>query len=514
MAISRRSVVAAGLGSAGLLVIPASRIRAQTAAYPSDPFTLGVASGYPEPDAATLWTRLAPLPLQPGGGMPAEAVPVEWEVAEDESFRRIARTGTTWATPDWGHSVHVEVGGLRPAREYWYRFTSADARSPVGRTVTAPARGADVGKLTIAVASCQFYESFHWAAYRDMAERAPDLVVHVGDYIYEVRGQLAGAGNNFVRSNELPEAYTLNDYRQRYALYKLDPLLQAAHAASPWLVTSDDHEVDNDYTGAISEENDDPALFLARRAAAYQAYYEHLPMPRRLVPFGPYQRQHTSRSFGSLVDLFMLDGRQHRSDQACGGRRVSDCEAVFDANRTMLGEAQERWLDSTLANARAHWTLLAQGVVFAYQDGTRGEGVSYWAEDWNGYMAARQRLMDSLATRGTRNPVILSGDVHAFQVNDVHARPGNFESAVAATEFATTSISSPGPAQSLIDTWLAENPNMHFARADLRGYTHLTVTPESIRADLVAVDDPRRMDSGTHTAATYYVENGKPGAQA
>lgn len=511
MSLTRRHLLATGLGSAGLLLTPAQSLRTQPVSYSSDPFSLGVASGYPEPNAVTLWTRLAPAPLQPGGGMPATMVAVGWEVAEDDRFRRIVRSGTAWATPDWAHSVHVEVTGLAPAREYWYRFTSGDARSPVGRTLTAPAPGAGVDRLTIAVASCQYYERFHWAAYRDMAERAPDLVVHVGDYIYEQRGAQAGPENDFVRSHDLAEPYTLDDYRRRYALYKLDPLLQAAHAASPWLVTSDDHEVDNDYAGAISKDNDDPALFLARRAAAYRAYYEHMPMPRRLVPFGADQRLHTNRTFGSLVDLYMLDGRQYRSDQACGGRQVTDCDAVFNTDRTMLGEAQERWLDSALANTQARWTLVAQGVVFAYQDTTPGEGVSYWAEDWNGYMAARQRLMDSLAAHRTRNPVILSGDVHAFQVNDVHARPGDIESPIAATEFVTTSISSGGPDQTMVDGWLAENPNMHYGRGDLRGYLHLTVTPDAVQANMVAVDDPLRVDSAVHAAATFAVEDGRPG---
>lgn len=508
---SRRNFLTIGLGSAGLMLAPAWPIRAQQLRFASDPFSLGVASGYPEPNAVTLWTRLAPEPLQPGGGMPMETVPVDWEIAEDDGFRRIVRAGSTWATPDWAHSVHVEVSGLQPGREYWYRFTSGDARSPVGRTLTAPAPGAEVGRLAIGLACCQHYESFHWAAYRDMAERGLDLILHVGDYIYEQRGFQAGPGSRFVRSHDLPEPYTLDDYRQRYALYKLDPLLQAAHASCPWLVTSDDHEVDNDYAGAISETDDDPELFLARRAGAYQAYYEHMPMPRALVPFGPYQRLHTSRTFGSLIDLYMLDGRQHRSDQACGGRRVANCDEVFDSNRTMLGDAQERWLDAALGRAQARWTLLGQGVVFAHQSSATPAGASYWAEDWNGYAAARQRLMDSFAARGTRNPVILSGDVHAFQVNDVHARPGDHESPVTATEFVATSISSSGPQQSLLDGWLAENPNMHYARGDLRGYLRLTVTPESIQADLMGVDDPRRTDSPVSTAATFAVEDGRPG---
>jgi alkaline phosphatase D len=502
MRCSRRNLVTglAGLAGAGL----APRVlRAFDVEFDTDPFTLGVASGYPEPTAVVLWTRLAPEPLAPGGGLAPEAVPVEWEIAEDDAFRRVVRAGLAHAVGAWGHSVHVEAAGLAPGRDYWYRFRSGGAESPIGRTRTAPAEGARA--FDIAVASCQHYESGHYAAYGAIARDLPDLVIHVGDYIYENRGV------ERVRAHDAHECYTLDDYRQRYAIYKSDPELKAAHAGAPWMVTWDDHEVDNDYADSDNNDEDPPELFLARRAAAYRAYYEHLPLPRRLIPFGAHQRLHARRALGDLVEVHMLDGRQHRSPQACGAGRVRPCEALFAEERTMLGRAQERWLEAGLGASRARWQLLAQQTVFARMDQEPGPEIGYWNDGWSGYPAARRRLVDVIAARGAANTVVLSGDIHAFLANDVHAGDGGAHNAVVAAELVTTSISSPGPPQAIVDTWRAENPNVHLARSDLRGYTRLRVARDRLTADLVAVDDARRADSGTHVLASFEIERGRPG---
>ena len=317
--VGRRQLLLGGLACAvaPMLPITSARAAADARALRDNPFTLGVASGYPRPDGFVLWTRLAPQPLIPGGGLPPDAMlPVQWEVAEDESMRRVVRSGTDYAVAQWAHSVHVEPAGLQPGREYWYRFRVGEHRSAIGRTRTAVAPGATLARLRLAVASCQQYEHGYYAAYRHMREDAPDLIVHVGDYIYE-----QSWGTNPVRSHGAPECYTLDDYRTRHALYRGDEDLQAAHAACPWLVTWDDHEVDNDYAAAISEENDAEALFLARRAAAYQAYYEHMPLPRRAVPFGAHMRLHAARAFGDLAQIVMLDGRQYRSPHCLSGAR-------------------------------------------------------------------------------------------------------------------------------------------------------------------------------------------------
>jgi alkaline phosphatase D len=332
-----------------------------------------------------------------------------------------------------------------------------------------------------------------------------DLIVHLGDYIYENRGL------ETLRRHAAPEAHTLDDYRQRYAIYKSDPSLQQAHAACPWLVTWDDHEVSNDYADRHSQFDDPAELFLARRAAAYQAYYEHLPLPRQLVPFGAHQRLHTRQRFGRLLEIVLLDGRQYRSKQACGGRRVNPCAELFANERTMLGQAQEAWLGRALPDMRARFNLFAQQTVFAHMDQAPGEEVGYWDDGWSGYPAARQRLIDQLALHGTRNPVILSGDVHGFLVNDVHRRPGDNESPIAATEIVTTSISSSGPPQATFDQWQAENDNVRFARSDRRGYTRLTLEQNALQAELMAVDDVSQPDSTVSRLAHFEVEDGRPG---
>jgi alkaline phosphatase D len=435
---TRRQILGGGAALAGLTLLPARSTRSQSPRFGNDPFSLGVASGYPEPGAVVLWTRLAPEPGAPGGGVPPEPVAVAWELALDEGFRRLAAQGIEYATPDWAHSVHLEVAGLEPARPYWYRFRCGDAESAVGQTRTAPAPAAEPEAMRVALACCQHYESGHYAAYGAMARDGLDLIVHVGDYIYENRGV------SRVRAHSLPEAYTLDDYRLRYATYKSDPQLQAAHAACPWLVTWDDHEVDNDYADWHSLENDVQALFLARRAAAYRAYYEHMPLPRRHVPYGPYQRLHARRRFGGLADFLLLDGRQYRSDQACGAGRASPCAALYDRERTMLGREQEDWVRSSLQAAGSRWTLIGQQTVFAQMDQEPGPDIGIWTDGWSGYPAARSRLIETLQATETRNPVVLSGDIHAFLVNDVHTEPGRPDTPVAAAEFVTGAISSPG----------------------------------------------------------------------
>jgi alkaline phosphatase D len=437
--------------------------------------------------------------------MPSAPVEVRWEIAGDDGFKQIERSGSVFATPEWAHSVHVEATGLSPGRDYWYRFTSGGARSPVGRTRTAPARDATPAELRIAVASCQHYEQGTYAAYRAMAAEPLDLVVHVGDYIYENRG------TRNVRSHDAPEAITLEDYRLRYAIYKSDRHLQATHAAFPWMTVSDDHEVANDYAGDHYQDFE-PALFHARRAAAYQAYYEHLPLPHRFIPFDGKQRQYIARSFGTLVNLHMLDGRQYRSPQACGGTGlVTPCQELYAEERTMLGTAQEQWLANLLTTSRARWNLMGQQTLFAHFDQSGSGDPMYWADAWNGYPAARDRLVALLAARKPSNPVILSGDIHAFLVNDVNQRADDAGSPIVATELVTTSISSVSRPQKDFDAWRPENPNVRLARSDYRGYLRISVKPERLHADLVAVDDIKREDSPTHVLAAFDIADGKPG---
>jgi alkaline phosphatase D len=513
--LNRRKILSSSLliaGAAALGPWP-QRVLGQ-AALKRDPFTLGVASGYPTNDGFVLWTRLAPEPLAPDGGMPPTAVPVTWEIARDDQFRSVVRTGTAYAEPDWAHSVHVEVANLEPAREYWYRFTAGDARSPTGRAWTAPRNDARLERMRINVASCQQYEQGYYTAYRQMLADHPDLIVHVGDYIYELTW-----GTQLVRSHGAGECYTLADYRVRHALYRSDPDLQAAHALCPWLFMWDDHEVDNDYAGAVSEEDDDPALFLGRRAAAYRAYYEHMPLPRRAVPFGADMRLYASCRFANLLSVHLIDEREYRSPHACptrdraGSTRVTPeaCPALLDVKRTMLGERQEKWLSAQMRASQTSWNLLAQGVVMAYENEERPPAQRFWTDSWNGYPAARSRLMRQLYDNRVSNPIVLSGDIHSFVISDLHLDPANPDTPRVAGELVGTSITSQPPSGSLLKRYRDYNPATLLATGDARGYMRIDIDKSALRADLIAMDTVRERTSNSRIMASFAAEAGEAG---
>jgi alkaline phosphatase D len=482
-------------------------------AFSAYPFSLGVASGAPLQDGVALWTRLAPDPLN-GGGMPPLPVDVRWEVAHDEQFRRIARAGTASADPSFAHSVHVEVAGLEPARWYWYRFMAADAVSPVGRTRTAPAAGAPVDRFHFAFASCQQYEQGWYAAHRHMAEEDLDLVVFLGDYIYE-----SSWGRAHVRKHEGPEPYTLEQYRNRYALYKSDPDLQSSHARFPWIVTWDDHEVSNDYANDRSQDLD--PNFLVRRAAAYQAYYEHMPLRRSALPQGPNMRIYGRHDFGSLLQFHVLDDRQYRDHQPCvkpgrGGSNVVDeanCPTRREPVRSMLGAAQEAWLEHGLAASKARWNIIAQQTLMAQMDRKPGPGQQFWTDGWDGYPAARRRLLDALALHRPSNPLVIGGDVHFSCVSDLKPDFDDPRQAAVATEFCGTSITSQGPAQARLDAQRADNPHVRFANSEKRGYVTLDITPKGCLSRLRVIENEKARDTPIATLASFTVENGRPGAE-
>ncbi len=506
---------AASCGALSLLPGPPTRARA-IPRFARDPFALGVASGYPTPDGVTLWTRLAPDPLAPDGGLDPVDIPVQWELADDSSFRRIVRRGVTYAEAAFGHSVHCDLAALEPDREYWYRFRAGEARSPVGRTRTAPAAGAPLQRLRLALASCQMYEHGYYAAWRRIAEDGTDLVVHVGDYIYEVSW-----GQKRIRAHGSGECYTLADYRARHALYKLDADLAAAHAACPWVLTWDDHEVDNDYADDVSEHNDDPRLFLGRRAAAYQAYYEHLPLPRSAAPVGPFMRLYAALGFGELASLCLLDTRQYRSPHPCPptGRRgatrldPASCPDFRDPARSMLGARQEAWLGAQLARARARWNLVAQSLVMAHNNELPAPAQRYWTDAWSGYPEARARLLAQIESARSRNPVVLGGDIHAFVASTLHRRADDPSSPPVAAEIVTTSISSEGTPVALLESAVANNPATIFGEPRYRGWTRIDLRPERLTADCMALDDVYARDSGARVLARFVVEDGRPGLQ-
>jgi alkaline phosphatase D len=512
--LGRRQFLAGGLAlGAAQLVPPVARRAGGQPRWAGSPFTLGVASGYPLATGMVLWTRLAPAPLQPGGGMHGEVVAVEWEVASDERMATVVQRGTVAATPEWAHAVHVEVEGLKPARWYWYRFRAGGEVSPIGRTRTAPAANAAVDRLRFAFASCQHYEQGYYGAHHRMLADDLDLVVFLGDYIYE-----SSWGRDHVRRHGAPEPHTLEDYRVRHATYKSDPDLQAAHAACPWLVTWDDHEVANDYADDRSQLAHPREWFLARRAAAYKAYYEHMPLRRQMVPFGPHLRLYHQVAFGTLARFHLLDNRQFRSHQPCvapgrGGAAVAeDCAERLDARLTMHGEAQERWLEASLDRSRSRWNVLAQQSIMAQVDRKPGPGRQYWTDSWDGYPAARRRLLDYLGSRRPANPVVIGGDVHSFWVTDLKPDFDDPGSPVVATEFVGTSITSQFDRPEVLDAQRADNPHVRFADGRRRGYVRVEVTPQQLRADLRAMRSVTQPRAEADTLASFVVEDGRPGA--
>ena len=481
--------------------------------YAKNPFSLGVASGYPQPAGFVIWTRLAPLPEVPGGGMAPEIVPVAWEVANDEAFKDIAAAGTAYATPEWAHSVHVEVSGLQGNRQYWYRFASGDARTSPARARTAPGLQARPPRLRFALASCQHYEQGYFNAYLHLAADHPDFVLHVGDYIYE-----SSWGRDHVRKHNIGEPMTLEDYRNRYAQYRTDPDLQLAHATCPWLMTWDDHEVENDYADDRSENNDPREWFLARRAAAYKAWYEHMPAPRAMVPHGPHARIYTRASFGNLANFFVLDGRQFRSHQVCprpgrGGSNtldIAECPDFADPKRSMLGAAQEQWLEAGFAASRTRWNFIVQPTPMAQFDQKPGPGRSAWTDGWDGYPVARRKLLESL--KGVSNPVVLGGDVHSFNVNHLKLDFDDPKAPIVASEFVGTSITSQAWAPERLAPLLADNPHMTYSDGRYRGYMRFDVSRERLNVDLRAMESVQKREAACSTLASFMVEDGRPGA--
>jgi alkaline phosphatase D len=507
-ALSRRAFLASG---AALFVPPHLTFAAvrRNIQFPSNPFTLGIASGDPVSDGVVLWTRLAPDPLD-GGGMPPDPIEVEWEIAAGEHMNDIVRTGRTIAAPDLAHSVHVEVGGLRPDREYWYRFHAGEAVSPIGRTRTLPASASRMDTLRFAFASCQNFEMGYFTPFDHVAREDLAFVIHLGDYIYETQGR-----EGQTRRHVGGEPRTLAEYRTRYAQYKTDPDLQEAHAAHPWFVTWDDHEVDNDYAGRYSSENVPLEVFARRRAAAYQAYYEHMPLRRMSRPHGVTARMHRFFPYGTLASFHVLDTRQYRTRQACGGGEGPLCAGVLDPQMTMLGAAQERWLLDGLNRSRSRWNVIPQQVMMAPVDWQAGTGERISRDQWSGYAAERARLLNFFASRRPANPVVLTGDIHSNFVNDLKLDFSDPKSPTVATELVGTSISSGGDGQDLPTNGrqvLSENPFLKFYNAQ-RGYVSCDVSPGRMRAEFKVVEYVSRLGAPTKTRASFVIEDGRPGAE-
>ncbi|MBA3417656.1 MAG: alkaline phosphatase D family protein [Geodermatophilaceae bacterium] len=502
---------------AGLAQVPLAKGALASPAPPSGnyPFSLGVASGDPAADGFVLWTRLAPEPFAPrGGGMPSQPVAVDYQVATDEAMTHVVRRGIAPALPQLAHSVHVEPTGLLPDREYWYQFRYGDHVSPVGRTKTTPALGAKVSRLSFAFASCQSWSSGYYSAYRHLAAEDLDLVVHLGDYVYEGGIPADGGYRKTPVPLQLrPNCRGLDRWRLQYALYKSDPDLQRAHARFPWIVTWDDHEVQNDYASETSQYEGDISQL---RANAYQAYYEHQPLRVSAIPRPQEMRLYRRLHYGDLVQFDVLDGRQYRSVPPCGWGEAPACAAAYHPSVTMLGQRQEDWLLDGLATSSARWNVLANNVMMGRLDHDGPTGDILWHDAWDGFPAARTRITDHFVDAEVRNPVIITGDWHSTFVNDIKRNFDLPRSPVVATEFVGTSISSNGDDivyGPYYGPMIKFNPHIQFFDGDRRGYVRCTVSDSQWRTDLRMVETVSRPNSPGYTFASFVVEDGVPGAQ-
>lgn len=507
----QRSAVALALAP-WLRVMAAPTEQRQT--WRNNPFALGVASGRPRADSLVLWTRL--LFSHDDSALATQTLRVYVDVFADAALKRRVQRADVLTDATRGHSVHVHLQHLQPSTDYWFRFRQGDALSPVGHTRTAPALNADVRQLRIALTSCQHYEQGQYVAHADIAQQPLDFVLFMGDYIYE-----SSNAQYAIRKHSNEEPKTLQGYRERYEQYKRDPHLQAAHAAHPWVLMWDDHEVVNDYANDQDRHYTDPQHMLLRRAAAYQAYFEHQPLllgPDTSTPHN--MRLYDHFSWGKLADMWTLDCRQYRSAQACrdpvrgGGRMVMQCDELSDPSRSMLGQTQERWLTDSLGQSKRPWKLVAQATQISSTGVPAPVGRSYWNDAWDGYPEARKRLLQTVVDAKLQNVVTLGGDVHCNVAANLRLEPNNPQSPIVASEFVTTSITSRGLGDKPAGVIRDNNADLLHYRSDERGYSLITVTPQEARCDFRTTKFPAGSEPGFKTQASYVVKRGKAGPQA
>lgn len=464
----------------------------------AEPFPLGVASGDPQADRVMLWTRV--FPADPAS---TETIEVAYDVAKDDEFSDLVASGIAKAGPELAHSVHVDVTGLEPDTWYFYRFRAADATTTTARTRTFPKPDADANAFNFAFATCQDFQWGYYGAWASVAEE-PDLdaVVFLGDYIYELSLGDLSPNHSGARVWNDSGAMTLADYRGRYAQTKSDKNLQAAHAAAPWIVTFDDHEVSDNYAGNVGGNDLNEPKSRDRRLAAYQAWFEHTPIRLANPPAGSSPEDfdellvNRSFSFGKLANMFVIETRQHADVPACRTEPglMTDqgplCDATLDPERSNLGAKQEEWLVQQYKNTTATWNILANPVMLADMNIGTAEKPEYYRDMWIGYPAVRERILKTIVDAKVPNPVTITGDWHASFVLDVQSDPHSSSPKTVMPEFLVSSITT----VLFADDYRANNPQIKYFKAE-HGYAMVRLTSERFDCAFAYVDDIWNPDS-------------------
>lgn len=511
--LSRRQLLnyASLLAASSLLKPPGYAHASESFTFHDYPFKLGIASGDPGTEGVVLWTRLAPNPYDLAA-LREKVIPVSWQVAEDERMKKVVQNGTNYSYPENAHSLHIEVQGLNADREYFYRFTAGGEQSPIGKTRTLPILGSHIKDFRFALASCQDISNGYFAAYRDMVEQEPKLTIHTGDYIYE---SIYRDGD---RRIPVANAMTLEDYRHLHARYKLDPHLQQAHAASPWLMIWDDHEVENDWGADYSESIFDPEAFLKRKIAAIKAYYEHMPLRMSAKLRKNQARLYQRTVVGDLIEFNLLDCRQYRSRPPCldeddhAPLQLKNCEEALAQGRSLLGMQQERWLHRGFGHSGAKWNSLVQTTYMAPFDYLKGEGTAYKTDGWDGYAATRQRILDLIVEKGIKNPLAFGGEIHAYYAGVVNAKAYDFDSEPVLSEIVCTSLTSSGGGDERYKETMdlfTENPFARYFENRARGYVLCHVDHQYVSATLRKVSNVSDPDSSVSTLRKIVVEEGE-----
>ena len=485
----------------------------------SQVFQHGVASGDPLNDRVILWTRVTPSSVK-------SSIAVSYVVATDPALSQVVLRGTSKTHPGRDNTVKVDAQGLRPNTTYYYQFGAEGVASPVGRTKTLPV--GPTSSLRMAVVSCSNHAYGYFNAYARIAQRADlDLVMHLGDYIYEYGVGQYGSARTPEPAHEI---VSLSDYRQRHAQYKRDADSQAMHRQHPLVAIWDDHETANNATktGAENHQPGTEGDWATRVAAALQAYYEWMPV--RPVDTANLRKNNRYFAYGDLADLIMLEERVSSRSEILTASRPTPFGAGFnqsdpgygDPGRSMLGVDQEAWLAERLRSTPARWKMLGQGVMFAQLKGvaaanSAGGGTFLNSDQWDGYQPARDRIYEVLKGDATHAPVdnvvVLTGDIHSAWAADLTQDPNNNNTATGgynpatgegsrAVEFVGTSVSSPGldsdSSGQIAGGLRIYNPHFKYINLTRRGYMLLDVNRDRVVSEWWFVDtaaSPSRIET-------------------